>query len=81
MPFEEGSLLEPLSVALAATDRSSLRLGDAAVICGAGPIGIVTLLATNAAGANPIIITDLDENRLETARKLVPRTQTVKINI
>ncbi|KAJ3573417.1 hypothetical protein NPX13_g4710 [Xylaria arbuscula] len=69
MTYEEGSLLEPLSVALAGIDRSMLRLGDHMVICGAGPIGIVTLLAANAAGANPIVITDINETRLELAKK------------
>lgn len=49
------------------------------VICGAGPIGIVTLLAANAAGAAPIVITDLDENRLKMARSLVPRVRTVQV--
>ena len=80
MTFEEGSLLEPLSVALAGIDRSGLRLGEPTAICGAGPIGLVTLLAANAAGANPIVITDLDEGRLATAKKFVPRVKTVAID-
>ncbi|KAI5368180.1 Putative alcohol dehydrogenase, zinc-type, GroES-like superfamily [Septoria linicola] len=50
LSFEEGSLLEPLSVALAGIDRSNLRLGDPLLICGAGPIGLVSLLAAHAAG-------------------------------
>ena len=81
MTYEEGSLLEPLSVALAGIDRSMIRLGDPIVICGAGPIGLVTLLAAHAAGANPIVITDLDENRLATARSFVPRVRTVQISM
>lgn len=80
LSYEEGSLLEPLSVALAGIDRSNLRLGTSLVICGAGPIGLVTLLAAHAAGAAPIVVTDLDENRLEMAKKLVPRIRTVKVN-
>ena len=79
MTFEEGSLLEPLSVALAAIDRSQLRLGDPLVICGAGPIGLIALLAANAAGAAPIVVTDIDESRLERAKALVPRTRTVHV--
>lgn len=71
MSYEDGSLLEPLSVALAAVDRSGLRLGEAAVICGAGPIGLVTLLCAKAAGAEPILITDIDEGRLTFAKELV----------
>ncbi|ETW85025.1 hypothetical protein HETIRDRAFT_154644 [Heterobasidion irregulare TC 32-1] len=71
MSFEDGALLEPLSVALAALDRSNLRLGDAAVICGAGPIGLVSLLCAKAAGAEPIVITDIDQGRLDFAKQLV----------
>lgn len=77
--FEEGSLLEPLTVALAGIDRSGLRLADPLVICGAGPIGLVALLAANAAGAEPIVITDIDENRLTKAKELVPRVRPVKV--
>ncbi|KAK4550538.1 hypothetical protein LTR36_000117 [Oleoguttula mirabilis] len=77
--YEEGALLEPLSVALAGIERSGLRLGDALVICGAGPIGLVSLLAAHAASAAPIVITDLDENRLAMAKSLVPRVRTVQI--
>ena len=79
LTFEEGSLLEPLSVALAGIDRSNVRLGDPLVICGAGPIGLVCLLAANAAGAAPITITDIDENRLQRAKELVPRVKTVRV--
>lgn len=71
MSYEDGALLEPLSVALAAVDRSGLKLGDAALICGAGPIGLITLLCAKAAGAEPILITDIDQGRLDFARELV----------
>jgi len=81
MSFEEGALLEPLSVALAGIERSGLRLGEPLVICGAGPIGLVTLLAANAAGAAPLVITDVDEYRLGFAKKLIPRVRTVKVGL
>ncbi|PPQ98250.1 hypothetical protein CVT26_003421 [Gymnopilus dilepis] len=77
--FEEGSLCEPLAVALAGIERSGLRLGDPVVICGAGPIGLVTLLSARAAGAEPIVITDLFQNRLDFAKKLVPGVRTILI--
>ncbi len=70
MSYEDGALLEPLSVALAAIERSNLRLGDATVICGAGPIGLASLLCAKAAGAEPIVITDIDQGRLDFAREL-----------
>ncbi|EQB47387.1 hypothetical protein CGLO_13474 [Colletotrichum gloeosporioides Cg-14] len=77
--YEEGSLLEPLSVALTGIERSGVRLGDPVVICGAGPIGIVTLMAASAAGANPIVITDINESRLQIAKKAIPRVRTVLV--
>ncbi|KAH7127475.1 sorbitol dehydrogenase [Dactylonectria macrodidyma] len=79
MSYEEGSLLEPLSVALAGIERSGVRLGDPMLICGAGPIGIVTLLAASAAGANPIAITGINETRLAFAKSLVPRANAILV--
>ncbi|KAG7093693.1 hypothetical protein E1B28_007349 [Marasmius oreades] len=78
--FEEGSLCEPLAVALAGIERSGLRLGDPTLICGAGPIGLVALLSARAAGAEPIVITDLVQSRLDFAKKLVPGVRTVLID-
>ena len=79
MSFEDGSLLEPLSVALAGMDRAGIRLGDPVVICGAGPIGLITLLCAEAAGACPIVITDIDEGRLDFAKQLSPRVSAYQI--
>ena len=76
MSFENGALLEPLSVSLKAMERSGVRLGDPVLICGAGPIGLITLLCCRAAGAEPIVITDIDEGRLSFAKELVPSVRT-----
>lgn len=66
-------------MALAGIDRSGLRIGDKLAICGAGPIGLIALLSAHAAGAAPIVITDIDESRLAFARSLVPRVRTVHV--
>ncbi|KAF2259532.1 GroES-like protein [Lojkania enalia] len=79
LTFEDGAMLEPLSVALAGMDRAGVRLGDPVVVCGAGPIGLVTLLCCKAAGAAPVVITDIDEGRLQFARELVPGVLTHKV--
>lgn len=79
MSYENGALLEPLSVTLAAVERSGLRLGDALLITGAGPIGLISLLSARAAGACPIVITDIDEGRLAFAKSLVPEVRTYKV--
>lgn len=79
MSYEEGALLEPLVVALAGIERAELALGDPLLICGAGPIGLITLIAARAAGATPIVITDIDENRLKFAADLIPGTHTILV--
>ncbi|RAL12005.1 NAD(P)-dependent alcohol dehydrogenase [Aspergillus homomorphus CBS 101889] len=81
MSYEDGALLEPLSVSLAAIERSGLRLGDPCLITGAGPIGLITLLSAHAAGATPIVITDIDESRLQFAQSLVPGVRTYKVQM
>ena len=79
MSFEAGSLLEPLSVALAGVQRANITLGDPVLVCGAGPIGLVTLACARAAGASPIVITDIDEGRLEFAKTFCPGVKTHKV--
>ncbi|KAL2756737.1 hypothetical protein ACRALDRAFT_1075582 [Sodiomyces alcalophilus JCM 7366] len=79
MSYEDGALLEPLSVALAGMQRADVRLGDPVLICGAGPIGLITLLCCRAAGACPIVITDIDEGRLAFAKELCPSVITHKV--
>jgi len=70
----EGALIEPLSVAFHAVDRSGVGLGDRAVVLGAGCIGLLTLLALRAAGVRDVVVVDLVENRLELARELGAET-------
>ena len=80
MSYEDGAMLEPLSVSLAGMDRAKVALGDPVLICGAGPIGLMTLLCSAAAGAEPIVITDIDQNRLDVAKEICPRVRTYKVD-
>ena len=79
MSFEDGAMLEPLSVALAGMQRAGITVGDSVLVCGAGPIGLITLLCCAAAGAEPLVITDIDEGRLKFAKELVPRVRTYQV--
>lgn len=79
MSFENGACLEPLSVALAGVQRANVRLGDPVLICGAGPIGLVTLMCCAASGACPIVITDIDPGRLAVAKDILPRVLTHQV--
>ena len=79
LTWEDGAMLEPLSVALAGMDRAGMKLGDPVVVCGAGPIGLVTALCCRAGGAAPLLITDIDQGRLDFAKKIIPGILTHKV--
>lgn len=76
--YEEGALLEPLSVAIAAMDRVRAKFGKSLLITGCGPIGLLVLAVAKATGVHPIVMTDVQENRLEYAKKM-GATATYKI--
>lgn len=57
MDLEEGALMEPLSVGVHAVKRAGVQMGDICVIFGAGPIGLVTMLAAKAFGASKVLMT------------------------
>ncbi|XP_034661093.1 sorbitol dehydrogenase-like [Drosophila subobscura] len=68
--MEEGALIEPLSVGVNICRVGDIRLGSRVLIQGAGPIGLVSLLAARALGAAEIVITDLEQQRLHLAKEL-----------
>jgi len=78
--FEEGALLEPLSVAVHACRRAGIGLGHKVLVCGSGPIGLVSLVTAKAMGAAVIVVTDISEERLSMAKKM-GANHTVKIDV
>ncbi|KAK1061301.1 hypothetical protein LTR74_011185 [Friedmanniomyces endolithicus] len=74
MTFAQGALVEPLSVVLHAIKqcKGSIGIGRPALICGAGPIGLCALAAAKATGAWPLVITDVDQSKLDFAHQMFP---------
>lgn len=70
--FAEGAMVEPLAVGLHAANKARLRPGDVAVVLGAGPIGTLTALAALAGGCAKVIITDVQQPKLDLAARLGP---------
>lgn len=66
----DGALIEPLAVGMHAAMQAGARLGQTAVVTGAGCIGLVTLLALKAMGAARVIVVDIMEKRLRKALEL-----------
>lgn len=68
--LEEGAMCEPLSVGVHACCRAKVGPETNVLIMGAGPIGLVTLLAARAFGAPRVVIVDVDDRRLSIAKNL-----------
>jgi (R,R)-butanediol dehydrogenase/meso-butanediol dehydrogenase/diacetyl reductase len=67
---EDAAQVEPAAVAYHGVRRSGLRLGDVAVVQGAGPIGLLTMQFARAAGATSVIAVEPAEHRRAKAREL-----------
>ena len=66
----EGALIEPLAVGMHAARQGEAKLGQTAVVTGAGCIGLVTLLSLKAMGVTKVIVVDVMEKRLQKALEL-----------
>lgn len=64
------ALLEPLGVAIHATDLAKVRVANSVVIMGAGPIGLNLLQTLRVSGAQPIYVVDQFPWRLTVAEEL-----------
>ncbi len=63
VPFEQGSILQLLPLAVHAT--RGVRLGDRVAILGQGPVGLMALQVVLRRGAAQAVVADLDPWRLE----------------
>lgn len=68
--FIQGTLLEPLGVVYRAVKSAPNLLNSSVFIAGAGTIGLLLLQLLRLAGAGPIIVADINEIRLNIAKKL-----------
>jgi L-iditol 2-dehydrogenase len=69
MDYSQAALLEPLACAVYGIENCPIELGDAVVVNGCGPIGLMFVKLAALRGAR-VIATDLSEERLELAKKL-----------
>src|SRR5699024_6606707 len=68
--LELAALVEPTAVALQAIRESEMKFSDSVAVFGAGPIGLLTVIAARAAGAKDIFVFDLSDSRLEKAKEV-----------
>jgi L-iditol 2-dehydrogenase len=70
LSFEEAAMVEALSISFHAAGRAPIKIGSTALVVGAGMIGLLLIQTLKASGAGVIIAADIDDAKLEFAKKL-----------
>jgi threonine dehydrogenase-like Zn-dependent dehydrogenase len=69
LPPEHAVFIEPLACSIHAVQRGNIEFGDVVVIAGAGPLGLGMVAAARMKGPGLLISVDLDDRRLDVARR------------
>lgn len=67
--FEQAAMVEAVSVAVHAVERTPLALSASVAVVGTGMIGLLVVQALCARGCGEVIAIDLDEGKLKLAKK------------
>ena len=67
--FEEATLIEPIACGLRAIRKCAIQQADTIAIIGAGPAGVINTVLARLSGASQIIVSDVIDYRLLTARR------------
>ena len=72
MSLEEAAMVEPMAIGMYAATKAGIQPGDIALVLGAGTIGITTTLAALAGGCSKVIISDVQQPKLDLIRSIAP---------
>ena len=70
LPAHMAALTEPLAVGIHAVAKSRIAKGDAAIVIGAGPVGLACIAELRMKGIGPIVVADFSAKRRELAALL-----------
>ncbi|MSU50741.1 MAG: galactitol-1-phosphate 5-dehydrogenase [Opitutus sp.] len=70
LPYDQAAMVEPVSVAVHAVQRTKIAPGSTAIVIGSGMIGLLVIQALRWAGAKNVVAVDLADNRLALATQL-----------
>ncbi len=70
LPFEHAAMIEAVSIAVHATNRTPRHLGGSVVVVGAGMIGLLCIQTLKLAGYAKVIAVDLEDQKLALAERL-----------
>lgn len=69
LSFEDGTFIEPLGCAVRGQRLANIQEGQSLLVLGSGVSGLLHLQLARARGAGPVIATDINEYRLNAAKK------------
>ncbi len=69
LSFEDGTLIEPLACVVRGQRLLNIESGHTVIVIGSGISGLLHILLAHATGAGKVIATDMNEYRLNMARK------------
>lgn len=70
LTYEDGALMEPLSVGMWAATKAGIKPGDIGAVAGAGTIGLLTAASAIAGGCAKVLISDISQDKLELAASI-----------
>jgi L-iditol 2-dehydrogenase len=70
LTFERAAMVEALSIAVHAVERTAIYLNDTAVVVGAGMIGLLVIQVLRARGCGTIVAVDIEPDKLQLAGQL-----------
>lgn len=70
--YAEAAITEALSCVYNGISQCHIRPGDAVVVIGAGPIGMMHAMLAKMSGAGKVFVSDIAQNRLEACKDIDP---------
>jgi len=77
--FSQAALIEPIACCLRSLNKVNLKKADTVVIFGAGPTGLMHMILARFFGASKILLVDVNDFRLEFAKKIDHQAQIINI--
>jgi len=71
LTYEQGALVEPLSVVLHGVRLSEIKVGDTVAVLGLGPLGQFAARLARASEAKAVYATDISKSRIDLARNVI----------
>ncbi len=69
MLYDEGTFIEPLGCVIRGLRKANFKHGESVLVLGSGIAGLLNIQLTKALGAEKIFATDINEYRIEAAKK------------